>query len=65
MVSLMAQPLKAGGDLSGKKILLTPSFAVPKFHPGGSPAYAASRGKLVQNNALPTVFRLGSKCDIT
>ena len=52
---LMAQRLKAGSDASGKKNFAQRQVpAVPyDYIPRGSPARAASRGKLDHNTALP------------
>ena len=53
---LMAQRLKAGSDASGKKNFIErQASALPKdYVPRGSPARAASRGKLDHNAAPPT-----------
>ena len=53
---LMAQRLKAGSDASSKKNFVQRQVpAVPHdYIPRGSPARAASRGKLDHNAALPT-----------
>ena len=60
---LMAQRLKAGGDVSGKKNFAQRQVpAVPdNYIPRGSPARAASRGKLNHNNTLSTGRRPGNR----
>ena len=60
---LMAQRLKAGSDVSGKKNFVQRKMpSVPHdYIPRGSPARTASRVKLDHNAALPTGRRSGNR----